>query len=315
MHTYRFCKMVGIFSPEHVRRIRTSIDEIEALRHEIQTTLANDPKLITQAYKIDPIHYAAQFPKHIPVDTASKIEALNSFNLQVTDTDGERTPRRTFGVIQVGIAAYDKVTDLADLHNNKILQLKEWLSENFETSHSRSRHIHAAYPGIIIATLYRHIKVASDTCYSISYDWNNNQRVPTKISLEAIGTLVESLGDVYEDGSVSLTAQEAGEQIMYQLGNAPAGYEYIQLKNSKVHPQQIYYHRTPNENRKPYRGREGVYRDTIKANNCLIAPIHDGMSLKHHPPADFRHKEKKGVSVHYKPVREGLGIYLRKKIK
>ncbi len=305
--------MADNFSPAHVNTIRDLITEIESLRYGIKARLERDPALVAEAFKIEPVHYASKYPTHIPVSPASKIEALNSFNIQQTDVDGERSPRRTFGVIKVSMNTYRDVGELVKSHNDKITYLKNWLAANFTTSHARSRHIHAAMPNIIIPTLYRTIKLAPETCYRVSYDWNNNQKAPIRIDLNDIGKIVESYGDVYEDGSVSLTAQEAGEQAMYRLGEAPIGYEYVQLKSIKVHPQQIYYHRTPAEGKKTYRGRVGVYRETLKANNCLIVPMQRGVKLKHQEPSDFAHKNKAGISGHYTPVNESLGIYMRLK--
>lgn len=305
----------AIFSPDHVRAIRNAIDEIVCIRVSIRDTLAGDPMLVTKAFKIDPIHYAVQFPKMIPIDDATQNEALNSFDLQLTDVDGERTPRRTFGVIQVSYDGYDKVCALALEHNQRIKELKSWLSSKFETSYARSRHIHAAYPNIIIATLYRTIKVAPESVYNIAYDWNNNQRVPKRIELDEIQSIIDSYGDQNIDEQREVIGQDVSGVTAAQIGRAPKGYEFVQLKNSKVHPQQIYYHTTPVEGKKTYRGREGVYRETLKANNCLIVPHGPGHSIKHQKLTDYVHKDKTDLSAHYKPLREGLGIYLRKKVK
>lgn len=307
--------MADSFSPEKVRYIQSVILEIEAIRAELKQALESDNELVVEAYKIDPIHYAPKLPKHIPIDKASKIEALNSYNIQQTDVDGERSPRRTFGIIKVEFDTYDLVSKIAERHNDKIKDLKGWLGENFTTSHARSVHIHAAYPNIIIATLYRFIKIGSETCYSIGYDWNNNQRNSKVVDEDEMRQITENYGDTYDtNGHVALTAQEYGEQVVSTIGKAPAGYEFVLLKNSKVHPQQIYYHRSPLEGKKPYRGREGTYRETLKANNCLILPHNPAITLKHVKPTDYNHIDKTDVSSHYKPIREAAGIYMRKKV-
>lgn len=305
--------MADSFSPDYVNFISDAIQEIEMAREQIASLLSHDKRLKADAYKIDPVHYSDQTPKFIPVEKASLRDAINSYQLQLTDVDKERRPRRTFGIIQVSFETYDEVKKQADDHNKLIDQLKCWLSDRFTTSHGRSRHIHAAYPNIIIATLYRKIKVASESCYSIGYDWNNNQRVPTKMTLDQIRALVMSKGDVYEDGNMIQTAQEAGDQAVESIGAPPKGYELVLIKQSKVHPQQIYYHNTVNE-KKPYRGREGIYRVTLKANNCLIVPHNASVKLKHQKPPNYTHKEKTNISSHYTPVRESLGIYLRKTV-
>ena len=274
--------MVQLCNAQLVEYIKNIIEEIEKEKLALKELLINNVMIDYCAYSIGSIEYKDTNPDKINLNLASKMIAINSFNLQTVDFDGNSSPRRVAGIISVHSDSIEHVKIIVDKHNGLIKDLKLWLKDNLGDTKERSRYLHLAKPKIIIASLYRQIKVAPDSCYRVSYNWNYTQKSIRVIDVDGIKSILESFGSKEDSVNEELNI------FINTLNGAPAGFEYVQIKNVKVHLQQCFYHSTARPNKSTYRGRVGVYRDTLKANNCLIVPISDVVPLKHISPPEYK---------------------------
>lgn len=310
--------MTHTVDPDLLHDLTNLLDKIDNNKNKIYSALMCSGTVFNiHAYSVEIISREIQSPKHVNI-TKLKVDALHraasNFKVQTVQHNGPTVPERIMGTIEISPSHSDMISHLVTDHNRQIDDLKTWLTKNIGNTRLRSLYLHSAKPHLIIASLYRKIKIAPVSTYRISYSWNSSQKAPIRVSLDDIERIILEQGDLLDDNErVIKKAQDLAKDEINTLSSLPRGYEYVILKDIKVHPQQSIYHRTANANRVPYKGSERTFRDTVKANNCLLILMNASATsaIKYREPHPFVKKDNKSITAHYQIIREHLNLYIR----